>query len=167
MVITRPVLTAVVISLVGSCGLFAKAAPVKTSTVASKPKTVSAKPHSLAAKSKTTTKKAALAGKRSIAARTPSPPAAPGSDRLREVQQALLDRGYLASAPSGQWDATSINALKRFEADQKVRVDGKIDSKMLIALGLGPKYDGSINLPTTGANTGLFSADLQSADQQR
>ena len=167
MVITRPVLTAVVISLVGSCGLFAKAAPVKTSTVASKPKTVSAKPHSLAAKSKTTTKKAAFSAKRTVVVRTPSPPATPGPDRLREVQQALLDRGYLASAPNGQWDANSVNALKRFEADQKVKVDGKIDSKMLIALGLGPKYDSSINLPATGATAGLVSADLPSADQQR
>ncbi len=160
MVITRPVLTAVVISLVGSCGLFAKAAPVKTSTIASKPKIVAAKP-------KTTTKKATSSAKRTVAVRTPSPPASPATDRLREVQQALLDRGYLTSAPNGQWDVNSINALKRFESDQKVRIDGKIDSKMLIALGLGPKYDSSINLPATGATAGLVSADLQSNDQQR
>lgn len=150
MVITRPVLTAVVISLVGSCGLFAKAAPVKASIIASKPKT--------------TTKKATSPAKRTVVVRKPSAPASPAPDRLREVQQALLDRGYMKSVPNGQWDASSIDALKRFESDQKVRIDGKIDSKMLIALGLGPKYDSNINLPSTA---GLASADLPTNDQQR
>ena len=166
MVITRPVLTAVVISLVGSCGLFAKAAPVKAS-IASKPKIVAAKPHTIAAKPRTTTKKAAFPARRTAVARTPSAQASPNPDRLREVQQALLDRGYMTSAPTGQWDANSIVALKRFESDQKVKIDGRIDSKMLIALGLGPKYDSSINLPGPGATGALVSADLQGNDQQR
>ena len=73
----------------------------------------------------------------------------------------------MTAAPTGKWDANSIVALKRFESDQKVKIDGRIDSKMLIALGLGPKYDSSINLPATGLTGTLVSADLQGNDQQR
>ena len=83
----------------------------------------------------------------------------PGSNRIREVQQALLERGYLKSEVTGSWNAASVEALKRFEADQKVKVDGKIDSKTLIALGLGPKYDNNLNLPVPGASGTVVAAD--------
>ena len=40
---------------------------------------------------------------------------------------------------SGQWGPDSVDALKRFQADQNLTPDGKIGSLSLIALGLGPK----------------------------
>lgn len=71
----------------------------------------------------------------------PSRPATqqqPTSDRYREIQQALIDKGFLEGEPSGQWDATTVAAFKKFELSQNLRDDGKIDSMALIALGLGP-----------------------------
>jgi hypothetical protein len=63
---------------------------------------------------------------------------APTSDRYREIQEALASKGYLKSTPTGSWDADSQDALKRFQADQKIEQTGKLNSLSLIALGLGP-----------------------------
>ncbi len=64
----------------------------------------------------------------------------PEADRYREIQRALIGKGYLQGAPTGSWDQSSTEALKRFQADQNLDATGKIDSLSLIALGLGPKY---------------------------
>ena len=67
---------------------------------------------------------------------------APTSDRYKEIQQALASKGYLESgSPSGVWDNSSVEALKKFQADQSLEPSGKLDSVSLIALGLGPKHD--------------------------
>lgn len=63
----------------------------------------------------------------------------PAPDRYREIQQALVEKGYLRSDPSGKWDADSMDALKRFQEDQNLDASGKLDSLSLIALGLGPQ----------------------------
>lgn len=39
----------------------------------------------------------------------------------------------------GNWGASSMDALKRFQHDQNLVEDGKVGSLSLIALGLGPK----------------------------
>ena len=64
---------------------------------------------------------------------------APTQDRYREIQQALAAKGYLHGEPNGQWGEDSVDALKRFQADQSLMPEGKINSLSLIALGLGPK----------------------------
>jgi peptidoglycan hydrolase-like protein with peptidoglycan-binding domain len=63
----------------------------------------------------------------------------PTPERNREIQQALIDKGYLQDPPTGVWDAQSADALKRFQADQQLQATGKLDSLSLIRLGLGPK----------------------------
>ncbi len=63
----------------------------------------------------------------------------PTSDRYREIQQALSDRGYFGGAPDGTWGPESVDALKRFQREQNLTDDGKIGSLSLIALGLGPQ----------------------------
>lgn len=67
----------------------------------------------------------------------------PSSDRYREIQAALAAKGYLKSAPSGVWDQDSMDAMRRFQEDQKLTVTGKLNSLSLIALGLGPKDTGA------------------------
>lgn len=63
----------------------------------------------------------------------------PTPDRYREIQAALIDKGYLQGEATGEWGPDSIDALKRFQADENLNVDGKIGALSLIALGLGPK----------------------------
>ena len=64
---------------------------------------------------------------------------APTPDRYKEIQQALVSKGYLNDEPNGAWGADSSEALKRFQADQNLTPDGKLNSLSLIAMGLGPK----------------------------
>jgi peptidoglycan hydrolase-like protein with peptidoglycan-binding domain len=74
---------------------------------------------------------------------------APTSDRYREIQAALVQRGYLKKDPNGVWDAESADALRRFQQDQSLEASGKLNSLSLIALGLGPKH--SVPPPATVA----------------
>jgi peptidoglycan hydrolase-like protein with peptidoglycan-binding domain len=64
---------------------------------------------------------------------------APTPDRYREIQRALAAKGYFRGEPNGAWGPDSADALKRFQAEQNLMPDGKINSLSLIALGLGPK----------------------------
>lgn len=67
---------------------------------------------------------------------------APSSDRYKEIQQALVAKGYLqVEQATGVWDQNSVDALKRFQLAQNLDASGKINSLSLIALGLGPKHD--------------------------
>ena len=67
---------------------------------------------------------------------------APSPERYQEIQNALVAKGYLQPEEAdGKWNQTSADALKKFQADQNLEVNGKINSLSLIALGLGPKHD--------------------------
>jgi len=65
--------------------------------------------------------------------------ASPSPERYKEIQQALAGKGYFKGSANGEWGPDSVDALRRFQADQSLDVDGKIGSLSLIALGLGPK----------------------------
>lgn len=67
----------------------------------------------------------------------------PDPERYQQIQQALADRGYFKGEVNGQWGDDSVDALKRFQADQKLDNDGKINALTLIGLGLGPKHEAS------------------------
>jgi hypothetical protein len=67
----------------------------------------------------------------------------PEPERIREIQKALSDRGYPLDV-SGAWDASTVEALKKFQTEQNIdnlSGKGKLDSMTLIALGLGPKRE--------------------------
>lgn len=97
--------------------------------------------------SKTTSKKKVSSkktrGRKTTARNWRSRQLAPTPERYREIQQALIDKGYLTAEATGRWDQASIDALRRFQQEQKLEPTGKINSLSLIALGLGPKYDTS------------------------
>jgi peptidoglycan hydrolase-like protein with peptidoglycan-binding domain len=63
----------------------------------------------------------------------------PTPERYKEIQQALVAKGYLKGEPTGTWNQESADAMRRFQQDQNINASGKIDSLSLIALGLGPK----------------------------
>ncbi len=66
-------------------------------------------------------------------------PQGPTAERYLEIQQALADKGYYRGEVNGGWNPEAADALRRFQSEQNLRVDGKIGSLSLIALGLGPK----------------------------
>ena len=89
--------------------------------------------------------------KRSARKSGPSYQLHPDPERYQEIQKALADRGYFKGEVNGQWGDDSVDALKRFQADQKLPDDGKINSLSLIGLGLGPKHNGSTVASGSGA----------------
>ncbi len=100
---------------------------------------------------KTTAKKPKLTARsrsshrsRAHAKPAPSYQLHPDSERYQEIQKALADRGYFKGDVNGVWGDDSTDALKRFQADQKLPDDGKISALTLIGLGLGPKHDGKL-----------------------
>jgi Putative peptidoglycan binding domain len=102
-----------------------------------------------AAKPKTRSKTAAAPGgktskKTRVATVRSRPQAIPTPQRYKQIQEALAAKGYLpANQATGQWNDASVDALKRFQAAQNIESTGRINSLSLIALGLGPKRDGS------------------------
>jgi hypothetical protein len=67
---------------------------------------------------------------------------APTPERYRQIQEALAAKGYLRPEDAtGVWTPASADALKRFQMEQKIESNGKINSLSLIALGLGPKRE--------------------------
>jgi len=81
--------------------------------------------------------------------------AAPSPDRYKEIQDALVAKGYLQpEEATGSWGESSMEAMKRFQAEQKLDSTGKINSLSLIALGLGPKYDSAASSKPAEAPSG-------------
>lgn len=123
-----------------------KAAPKSTkATVAHaappavKSKAGTAKSSAVRAGTSKSTAKAGTKSKRVVVARRPPVQMQPSTDRYKEIQQALADKGYFRGTPDGTWGSESVDALKRFQKDQNLDPDGKIGSLSLMALGLGPK----------------------------
>jgi len=91
---------------------------------------------------------AAKKGARPVAGASRSRQQTPTNDRYREIQQALADRGYLKSEPSGVWGPESVDALKQFQSSKNLQATGKLTSQSLIGLGLGPKTAGPLVMPS-------------------
>ncbi len=67
------------------------------------------------------------------------------SNRVTEIQQALVREHYLNGEPTGSWDATTQAAMQKFQSDQGWQTKLMPDSRALKKLGLGPDYSTAIN----------------------
>lgn len=67
---------------------------------------------------------------------------APAPDRISEIQTALAKDGSFAGQPNGKWDATTVDAMKRFQGAHGLNPSGKLDAKTLQKLGLGSQTAG-------------------------
>jgi peptidoglycan hydrolase-like protein with peptidoglycan-binding domain len=61
-------------------------------------------------------------------------------DRARQIQAALIRERYMTGEPSGKWDESSQQAMRRYQADQGWQSKSIPDSRALIRLGLGPDH---------------------------
>lgn len=66
-------------------------------------------------------------------------------DRVREIQAALIKAHYMTGEPDGDWDSTTIAAMKKYQADNGWQTKLMPDSRALIKLGLGYDYHDAIN----------------------
>jgi len=62
----------------------------------------------------------------------------PEPERIQEIQQALVQVGYLNALPNGRWDDQTREAMRRYQADHGFPVTGLPEAKSLMKLGLGP-----------------------------
>jgi peptidoglycan hydrolase-like protein with peptidoglycan-binding domain len=62
----------------------------------------------------------------------------PKPERIQEIQQALVQAGYLKEDPNGRWDDQTREAMRRYQADHGFPVTGLPEAKSLMKLGLGP-----------------------------
>jgi hypothetical protein len=55
---------------------------------------------------------------------------------VRRVQQALNRQGFYAGRVDGVWGHNTIAAIKAFQRQKKLRVNGRLDSETVASLGL-------------------------------
>lgn len=68
--------------------------------------------------------------------------AAPTPSRISEIQTALAQDGAYQGAPSGRWDAATVDAMRQFQTEHNLNPSGKIDALTLQKLGLGSQVAG-------------------------
>jgi len=73
-------------------------------------------------------------------------------ERVTQIQQALIREHYFTGEADGKWDATTIAAMQKYQADNGWQTKLMPDSRALKKLGLGPDYSDAIN--AKGANFG-------------
>src|ERR1700732_1027609 len=67
---------------------------------------------------------------------------APTPQRISEIQQALAKNGAYTGTPNGKWDASTVEAMKKFQGAHGLNPSGKLDAKTLQQLGLGSQTAG-------------------------
>ena len=66
----------------------------------------------------------------------------PTPDRISEIQQALAKDGSYTGTPSGKWDDSTQEALRKFQEAHGLNPTGKLDARSLQQLGLGSSITG-------------------------
>jgi hypothetical protein len=67
------------------------------------------------------------------------------SERVRQLQAALIREHYLTGEPTGVWDQRSQNAMMKLQSENGWQTKVIPDSRALIKLGLGPSNDHLLN----------------------
>ncbi len=68
--------------------------------------------------------------------------AAPSADRIAEIQSALARKGAYTGEPSGKWDDSTIEAMRKFQDQNGLKPTGRLDAPTLQKLGLGSEIAG-------------------------
>jgi len=78
--------------------------------------------------------------------------AAPTSERITEIQEALAKKGAGDLTPTGKWDDSTADAVRKFQASNGLNATGKLDALTLQKLGLGSETAG-MAAPTAPPNS--------------
>jgi peptidoglycan hydrolase-like protein with peptidoglycan-binding domain len=110
-----------------------------------------------------TTKKSSKTGKKSSSkTKRVKGQAAPTADRINEIQDALAKKGAYAGTPSGKWDDSTVEAMKKFQSTHGLNPSGKMDALTLQKLGLGSDTAGmGVPTPPPNSSNRLLSSKVQ------
>jgi len=87
---------------------------------------------------------------------------APTPERITEIQQALAKNGAFAGVPSGKWDDSTADAMRKFQAAHGLNPSGKLDAPTLNHLGLGAATAGAAPpTPMVRTSSVVLPADIQ------
>jgi hypothetical protein len=84
--------------------------------------------------------------------------AAPTPDRIKDIQAALQKDGSYEGAPTGKWDAPTMDAMKKYQDKNGITPTGKIDAVTLEKLGLGSDTAGK-GAPIPAVSSSVAPAD--------
>ena len=88
--------------------------------------------------------------------------AAPTPDRINEIQGALAKNGAYAGSPTGKWDDSTVEAMRKFQASHGLNPTGKMDALTLQKLGLGSGTAGmGVPTPPPNSSNRLLSSKVQ------
>jgi peptidoglycan hydrolase-like protein with peptidoglycan-binding domain len=109
----------------------------KSSTSASHPGTA---PKTTSSSTKKTTSHSKSSGRRK--SKKVRGQDAPTPERINEIQEALAGKGAFTGTPTGKWDDSTVDAMKRFQSSHGLEPTGKLDALTLLKLGLGSQTAG-------------------------
>jgi peptidoglycan hydrolase-like protein with peptidoglycan-binding domain len=78
--------------------------------------------------------------------------AAPTPERITEIQGALAKKGMTDVSPTGKWDDSTTEAVRKFQSSNGLNPTGKLDALTLQKLGLGSETAG-LAAPTPPPNS--------------
>jgi peptidoglycan hydrolase-like protein with peptidoglycan-binding domain len=91
---------------------------------------------------------------------------APTSERVSEIQTALAGQGAYQGDPSGKWDDSTVDAMKKYQSSQGLTPNGKLDARTLEKLGLGSSTAGrAAPMPTATPSPNLLISRSQVPQQ--
>lgn len=67
------------------------------------------------------------------------------SNRVTQIQHALIREHYLSGDANGQWDSTTQAAMQKYQSDHGWQTRLLPDSRAIKSLGLGPDYSTALN----------------------
>ncbi len=76
--------------------------------------------------------------------------------RVTQIQEALIRVNYLTGPANGDWDAATVAAMQKYQADQGWQTKIMPDARALEKLGLGPDYSNALN----AENSSSFDAPV-------
>jgi peptidoglycan hydrolase-like protein with peptidoglycan-binding domain len=121
-------------------------------TTSKKTATKSSATH-LSSSNTTFAKSGKSSGKKSSKTKKVKGQAEPTTERINEIQDALTKRGMFSGTPSGKWDESTVDAMKKFQAANHLNPTGKMDALTLQKLGFGSETAG-LAAPTPPPNSG-------------
>jgi peptidoglycan hydrolase-like protein with peptidoglycan-binding domain len=93
---------------------------------------------------------------------------APTPDRISEIQEALAKDGSFTGKPNGKWDASTMEATRKFQESHGLSPTGKLDAKTLQQMGLGSQTAGvAAPMPPLSSSSLQKPIPSQAARRQR
>lgn len=83
---------------------------------------------------------------------TPRPPPGIPTERVTEIQNALIKAGYMDGPPSGQYDEPTIDAMKQYQARSGMRGTGMPSALALKKLGVSKRSNDGYAVPVTSVS---------------